>query len=366
MTTQRIARVLPMAAGIAALLAGLWTSLARLGFQAEGITSINHGPLMVGGFVGTVIALERAVALGKPWGYSAPALGALSALLLLFSVAFQVAAIPLFLSSLILLAMFVVFIQRGPNDFTVIMALGALVWAVGNALLLAGKLIPHVVPWWAGFLILTIAGERIELSRLSPRTKRAQRTTIALVIAYLASLSLTLWNQDLGFRASGIAVVALTVSLAHGDIARRTRKGQGVARFSAYSILSGYWWLVISGILGTVYGQTLAGLHYDAWTHAVFVGFVLVMIMAHAPIILPAVAHVAIQFTPFLYVPVVLLHLSLALRVGADLSLSYLGRKWTGLFNVVAVLLYAGTIAWSAIQARKETVANSKTTGRDA
>lgn len=350
---SNFARVLPMAFGIAALLAGLWTSLSRLGFQAEGITSINHGPLMVGGFVGTVIALERAVALDRPWGYVSPALGALSALLMLFSVSYQVAAVPLFLSSLLLLGMFAVFIQRGPTDFTVIMALGAAAWAIGNALLALGVVIPYVVPWWAAFLILTIAGERIELSRLRPRTQRAQRLTIALVIVYILSVSLTLWDQNVGVRASGIAVIALAASLAHGDIARNTHKGTGVARFSAYSILSGYGWLIVSGILGAVYGQTLAGLLYDAWTHAIFVGFVLVMIMAHAPIILPAVAHVPIRFTGFLYVPVVLLHFSLALRVGADLSLSYSGRQWTGFINVVAVLLYAGTIAWSALEAKK-------------
>ena len=28
-----------------------------------------HGPLMVGGFLGTLIALERAVGLEKKWGY---------------------------------------------------------------------------------------------------------------------------------------------------------------------------------------------------------------------------------------------------------------------------------------------------------
>ena len=194
-----------------------------------------------------------------------------------------------------LLATFVVFLKRGPTDFTLIMALGALAWAVGNALLLAGKIIPHVVPWWAGFLVLTIAGERIELSRLRPRTQTAKKITIALVILYIASLCLTLWDPDLGVRASGIAVVALTASLAHGDIARRTRSGAGVARYAAYSILSGYVWLTVSGLLGAVYGQTLAGLRYDAWTHALFVGFVLVMIMAHAPIILPSVAGVALE-----------------------------------------------------------------------
>ncbi len=42
-----------------------------------------HGPLMVGGFLGTVIGLERAVALGKPWPYAAPLLTGIGAILLM-------------------------------------------------------------------------------------------------------------------------------------------------------------------------------------------------------------------------------------------------------------------------------------------
>ena len=41
------------------------------------------------------------------------------------------------------------------------MALGALLWLVGNAGWLVGWPVPQVVPWWSGFLVLTIAGERL-------------------------------------------------------------------------------------------------------------------------------------------------------------------------------------------------------------
>src|SRR5690606_25837299 len=127
---------------------------------------------------GTIIALERAVALGRPWGYAAPFFGAVSAVLLLFSAPLHIAAFFLFLSSLALLVIFGVFLNRQAADFTVIMALGAVVWAVGNFLLFRGWLVPHVVPWWAGFLILTIAGERIEMSRLRPRTPRSEERRV--------------------------------------------------------------------------------------------------------------------------------------------------------------------------------------------
>ncbi|MBG0830117.1 hypothetical protein HS041_20330 [Planomonospora sp. ID67723] len=46
--------------------------------------SREHGPLMALGFLGTLLCLERAVALRRRWGYAAPVLSALGALFLGF------------------------------------------------------------------------------------------------------------------------------------------------------------------------------------------------------------------------------------------------------------------------------------------
>ena len=42
-----------------------------------------HGALMISGFLGTVISLERAVAIGRWWAYSAPALSGIAAVTLI-------------------------------------------------------------------------------------------------------------------------------------------------------------------------------------------------------------------------------------------------------------------------------------------
>ena len=56
-------------AGVA-LLAGMWAGLVRIGWSLPtlqpDLVSL-HGPLMLGGFLGPVIGLERAVALGRAW-----------------------------------------------------------------------------------------------------------------------------------------------------------------------------------------------------------------------------------------------------------------------------------------------------------
>jgi hypothetical protein len=67
------------------------------------------------------------------------------------------------------------------------------------------------------------------------------------------------------------------------------------------------------------------------------------MIFGHAPIIFPAVLGMPINFHPVFYVQLVLLHLSLLLRIAADLGGWVAGRMWGGLLNEVALLLFLGT-----------------------
>jgi hypothetical protein len=74
--------------------------------------------------------------------------------------------------------------------------------------------------------------------------------------------------------------------------------------------------------------------------HAIFIGFVISMIFGHAPIILPAILGVPISFKAAWYLPLLLLHVSLALRVLADyLSLVSL-RMWGRLLSEVAILWF--------------------------
>jgi hypothetical protein len=60
-----------VAAALLAMTYGAWIGLVRLGWALPLLRQDQlgaHGPLMVCGFLGTLIALERAVALGRAWG----------------------------------------------------------------------------------------------------------------------------------------------------------------------------------------------------------------------------------------------------------------------------------------------------------
>ena len=58
----------------------------------------------------------------------------------------------------------------------------------------------------------------------------------------------------------------------------------------------------------------------DAALHAVLLGFVMSMVIAHAPIIFPVLLGVRMRYHAGAIVPVALLHASLVLRIAGDLG----------------------------------------------
>ena len=336
-----------MALGVLALLTGLWGGLVRLGWPLPLLhpaLAAGHGPLMVCGFLGTLIGVERAIALGTCWPYAAPLLTALGALAFLAGLP----APPLItLGSLGLVAVFAAIVRRQCALATIIMALGALLWLVGNGGWLVGWPLAQVVPWWSGFLVLTIAGERLELSRMLRRSWLHHGLFLLTVSVLLAGVLLLALGLAHGGQIAGGGTVALAWWLLQYDIARRTVRQTGVTRFIAVCLLSAYGWLGVGGVLTWHYAGILAGPSYDAMLHAVFVGFVFAMIFGHAPIILPALlGRTPAPYHPVLYGPLLLLHISLLFRVVGDLGGWWPGRQWGGLLNALAVLLFLLTLVW--------------------
>jgi hypothetical protein len=318
----------------------------------------NHGPLMVSGFLGTLISLERAVALsqnqlGHRLYYLSPLLAGLGALMLFFALP---PFLPRGLSTLGALGLVVIFVaiyRLQPSTDHAVMGVGALLWLAGNLLWLTERPVYQVAPWWAGFLILTIAGERLELARVL-LLKQAARTTFVIAIAiFLAGLLLSLPAFDAGLRLAGLGLLALGAWLLHFDIARRTIRQKGLTRFIAACLLPGYVWLMVGGLFWLVYGGRLpAGPVYDAMLHTIFLGFVFSMIFGHAPVIIPAVVGIQIPYTPLFYAHLTLLHLSLVLRIAGDFLLSPPARRWGGLLNEVAILLFLLVTAAAARRGR--------------
>jgi hypothetical protein len=322
------------------LLAAIWAGLIRLGWALPLLNPTlpaSHGPLMISA-LGTLISMERAVALSARWTYSAPLLSGIGAVGLMLGVP----ASPFFvaLGSLGLLFVSIFIVYRHQASYTVIMGLGALAWLAGNLLWLSGSPVASIVPWWIGFLVLTIAGERLELSRVSRPTPLSRILFIIVTVVIVVGMLVTLATQIAGVRMMSLGLLALALWLGLFDIARYTVRKSGVTRFIAVNLLLGYMWLAISGLLGLRFAGATAGPYYDAWLHAFFLGFVLSMIFAHSLIILPAVVGLSAPYHRIMYGPIILLQAGLLLRVTGDLALWLPVRQWGGLLNAIAIIWF--------------------------
>lgn len=340
--------------GMVALVSGTLAGLARLGLEVPALLQSNaagHGALMIAAFFGTVISLERAVALRRGWPYLAPLFaGGAGAALLAGAPAAIPALLGLVAGSLLTAASGVVLLGQRAL-FTATLALGALCWPLGNGIWLLSADIAAAVPFWMGFLVLTIAGERLELTRFLPPRPGADRLFVALLAAICGGLALALAG-DLGLRLLGGGLLGLALWLLRHDIARRTVRQTGLTRFVAVCLLAGYAWLALGGLLALGGAFVPGAPGRDAALHAVFLGFVFSMVIGHAPIIFPAVMKVRIPYHPAFYLPLVALHLSVAARVAGDLAGIWPLRQAAGIANGAALLVFVLTLLAGVLRGR--------------
>jgi hypothetical protein len=343
--------------GFVALFAGAGAGLARLGYTMPGTiagVAVLHGPLMICGFFGVVIALERAVAIGRAWAYAAPALAGLGSAFALHGSAAIASGCYLAGSIVLLIASLDVW-RRQRALFTFTIALAAACWTAGVAAWAGGASVHAVVPWWLAFLILTIAGERLELSRFMPPSPRAQQVFGALLaLVVLAMLASARWPWAL--RAYGVGLLSLAGWLFKQDIARRTVRQSGLTRFIAVCLLSGYVWLTVGGAVIAAAGALQPGTPaYDAALHALLLGFVFSMVFGHAPIIFPSVLRVAVPYHAGFYAPLGLLHLSLLLRLAGDAGAGFALTRSGALLGAVALLAFVVATASAVWRGRLAT-----------
>lgn len=353
-------RLLFLAPGGAAMLLGLNAALFLLGLPHLPFgqhLAASHGMLLVFGFIGTVIALERAVAWGRAPGYLAPTLLGLGGLALVSPLPLEVGKTLLLLGSLGLLWVYIPLWRRQREAAVLIQILGAASAIAATALWLRIADTAPLLPLLVVFVVLTIGGERLELARIHIGSSAAEPLLAGLSTLLLAAgMGAVLWPRA-GTVLFGLALGALVVWLTVHDVARQTIRATGLPRYIAWCLLVGYGWLAVAAaifLVAGLRGGPPGGAGYDAATHAVFLGFTLSMIMAHAPVILPAVLRRPLPYRPVLILPAVLLHVSLALRVFvADVLDDGATRQFAGVLNIIAVMLFAGLAAGLVISGNR-------------
>jgi hypothetical protein len=344
-----------LALALLALLLALWAGLLRIGWVLPSFPNLAmaHGPLMVSGFLGVLIPLERAVAIRQKWMFAVPLVAGLGWIALLF-VPF-LGGILLTLASLGTLMILGVMVRREPHLHTITMFAGVLAWLVGNLLWMSGIPIFRIVYLWMAFLVLTIGGERLELSRVLRPAAGQLRLFGGLAAALGAGATLALFDLSWGARLSGLALLGLALWFLKNDLATRNiRHPNPLTRYIASCLFAGFLWLALGGMLFLYFGALYAGPFYDAALHAIFVGFVISMIFGHAPIIFPAIVSVPINYRPGFYAQLILLHLSLLIRLVGDLTNQFEIRRWGGFLNEIAILLFLGMTVYSILSVRRQ------------
>ena len=350
-----IARLPILLLGMISLIAGVMAGLARLAWDvphlAANVAGL-HGALMIGAFFGTVISLERAVAVGQRWAYLAPALAAAGGAVLLGNGPLTIAQALAIAASLVMLAASLFVLRRLIAPFTLVLTIATTCWLIGNLTWLVSGLINLAVPWWLAFLVLTIAGERLELTRFLPTPAAARQVFYVIIAVILCGATLSLWH-DSGLNLFSGGLLALALWLLRFDIAWRNARLEALPRLIAICLLGGYVWLAFAGALGLAGAFEAGHALRDSALHALGLGFVFAMVFGHAPIIFPAVARVRIPYHPAFYIPLSLLHASLILRIAGGLNGDFALRREGGLFNAIALLTFIASMLISVVRGRR-------------
>lgn len=341
--------------GMLSLIIGVLAGIGRLGIPVPQLALDQlayHGILMVPAFFATVIGLERAVAIGQRWAYLAPLLTGIGGAALLAGAAPAVSLTLIVVGNLVfvLASLRIVAIQLAIHNL--ILLAGAIALLIGDGLLIHALNIDTALYWWISFLLLTIAGERLELSRLAIRD-RAPRLLLAMLtmIPFLGAIISTFLHETTGTLLFCIGMGAIALWLIRFDVARRTVMQTGLTRFTAVCMLAGYAWLLLSAILlsGFYFGWEAAS--RDAALHSFFLGFVFSMVIGHALIIFPAVTGLRIPYTAIIYLPLVILQLSLLVRVAASMAGQPDVLRQAAASNAIALALFIVVLIWQIVRA---------------
>lgn len=331
-----------------ALISGLHGGLLRLDISVHWLpqAAAFHALLLIGGFLGSLITLERSFNSNWRW---LSALNAFSIPLLLINQPIYAVGINAISGALLSMQLSTHYRQHG----TVVqlwMATASLLWLGGSLIYLLGGNVAAAVPWWIAFLLITIVAERLELSKFLPTPKTAKNWLNSLLSVYVFSLLLPF--HSLSSMLQAVLAILIAGWLLRYDMARRSIRRPGQFRYIGIGLMTGYLWL---GCFGTsiLLSNGFEGF-YEFILHSFFLGFVFSMIWAHAPVLLPSILGYKVQLY---YSPLIaawlLFQISLIGRLYAIVAEQDQLRRWMGLMNASALFLFFLTIALTMVVSRQ-------------
>ncbi len=317
-----------------ALVIGVYNGLIRIGWMFPvNVAVAQHGVIMVGSFLCSVILLERIVNFRRTWLYIFPLVNSVSVLFFLegkFVIGMQL----LFIGGIALAGLFVFLYSVHRELFILIMLIGTISLLAGYLMLMNSRFYPASVSFWFAFILLLVTGERMELTKFLPLSKQA--TLILLICISLFFIGLVFNFHGSGHILTGISMIIMSLWMTRYDVAIKSFRMSGLHRYLASNLLAGFAWLLVTGTLLLL--KPSAVYIYDATIHAFFLGFTFSIIFAHGPVIYPGIAGIAKKaFHVSLYFWCLLLHLSLLIRLLADFDVLFQLREISGMLNMIAI-----------------------------
>src|SRR5688572_8995126 len=192
------------------LLAGITAGLIRIGWNfTMGDLPVQHGAVMVGGFLGTLILLEKVIPLKKKILFVIPVVNGLS-LLMIIPAFIHIGQAFLLIGAIGLLYILILYFIKQPYDLSIIlMLMGSCCLIMGHSMLISRQLYPMAFPWWMGFILLVIVGERLELSKFLPVTRMNKNVLMGFLFLFLAGLIVPFHGIGRYMSAAGLVFVAI-------------------------------------------------------------------------------------------------------------------------------------------------------------
>lgn len=334
---------------VLSLVIGLWTGLSRIGWDIFILpATAHHGAVMVGGFLGSLIALEKIIPLKNKWLFAIPSLS-VAAVITFLSGEPRSAIMLLILASAGLVFLFGFYLHKQRSIIYALMLTGAFCLLIGNILLYSSSFYPLAFPWWISFVLFVIAAERIELMKFLPVTARSKNVFLVFLLTFIAGAAISFHHY--GNIIAGAALFATALWLLNNDAISVGLKKQNLTRFVSISLSLGYLALLTTGIFFITFSDHW--LAYDALVHTYFIGFAFSMIFAHGPIILPGILGISAKpYHPILYTWLAMLHCSWVIRVFSDAFTAMEWRRYSGIFSALAIVGYFLSIALLTVKAQ--------------
>ncbi len=305
---------------------------------------------MVGGFLAGVIMFERMIALRKKSLVWVPYAYMLSAILLHTGFTFIRVVHVVALGGWILHRWFA---YRAFHKSDKPLVESAAYITLSSALNYPGGLMANPIVALAAlaFPAATILVERLEMSLNFHKV--AAKIALWLLIAWCAVWNLAVWWKHLSLTVLGAATFLVAIAAITQDRSLRISGATSrMHRFLQRALFVSYAWLILGSLAMMLSGYLPGAVVKDILFHTMGLGFIFTMILAHAPLILPAaLGKLPAQSAPLL--PFVVFQLMTVLRIGADLNVAQMPVFWmwtgwiTGVLHTLSFLAYVALLARS-------------------